>query len=56
MCDDNLLDVLKSGGDLNTVNSTSTENLSSVNESANPPTYYEISSKNPSKNDNDQSN
>lgn len=55
MCDDNLLEVLKSGGDLNTVNTNSTDNLSSVNESANPPTYYEISSNN-SQEDNNKSN
>ena len=56
MYDDNLLDILKSGGDLNNVNITPTENLSTVNESANPPTYYEISSKNPQENNNNKSN
>lgn len=52
MCDDNLLDVLITGGDLNTVNSPSSDNLSSINESANPPTNYEISSKNPANSSN----
>ena len=42
MCKDNLLDVLKSGGDLKDVKPTSDENLSVVNEGAVPPTYYEI--------------
>lgn len=49
MCEDNLLDVLMTGGDLNTVKPTNTDNLSSANESANSNTYYyEISSKKPS--------
>lgn len=53
MCEDNLLDVLMTGGDLNTVKSTTTDNLSSSNESANLPTYYyELSSNKPSS-DND---
>lgn len=45
MCKDNLLDVLKSGGDLKDVKPTSDENLSVVNEGAVPPTYYEINTK-----------
>lgn len=51
MCEreDNLLDVLMTGGDLNTVKSTDTDNLSSTNESTKPPIYfYELSSKKPS--------
>lgn len=40
MCDDNLLDILKSGGDLNNVNQTTTDNLSPTNENANLATYY----------------
>jgi hypothetical protein len=47
MCNDNLLDVLKSGGDLNDVKTTSDDNLSVVNEGVVPPTYYEINNKKP---------
>lgn len=53
--DDNLLDILKSNGDLNNVNTTLVENLSTINENVNPPIYYEKSSKNPQK-DNNKSN
>lgn len=55
MYDDNLLDILKSNGDLNNVNTTPVENLSTINENVNPPIYYEKSSKNPQK-DNNKSN
>lgn len=56
MSDDNLLDVLKSGGDLKDVNTTTLENLSTVNESANLPTYYENNSNKPQGNNHNKSN
>lgn len=56
MCDDNLLDILTTGGDLNDVTSTSIDGLTPLNENKNPYTYYEISTDNSKNNKNNKNN